>query len=49
MSITDYGKAKLEVVEKSNNKKHRRTYEPRRLDVVPCRKKPKLNDLGILP
>ena len=39
MSITDYGKAKLEVVEKSKNKKHRRTYEPRGLDVVPWRKK----------
>ena len=39
MSITDYGKAKLEVVEKSKNKKHRRTYEPRGLDVVPWGKK----------
>ena len=49
VSITDYGKTKLEVVEKSKNKKSRRTYEPRGLDVAPYRKKPKLNDPDMLP
>ena len=38
VSITEYGKAKLEVVEKIKNKKRRQTYEPRELDVVPYRK-----------
>ena len=38
-SITDYGKAKLEVVGKSNNKKRREIYEPRGLNVAPYRKR----------
>ena len=38
VSITEYGKAKLEVVEKIKNKKRRQKYEPRGLDVAPYRK-----------
>ena len=47
VSITEYGKAKVEVVEKGKNKKRRRTYEPSGLDVAPHRKKTKLNDPDI--
>ena len=49
VSITGFWKTKLEVIEKSKNKKLRRTYEPRGLDVAPYRKKPKLKDPDILP
>ena len=48
VSITKYGKAKTEVVEKGKNKKHRQTYEPRGVDVAPYRKTPNLNDPDIL-
>ena len=47
VSITEYGKAKVEVVEKGKNKKRRGTYEPSGLDVAPYRKKTKLNDPDI--
>ena len=47
--ITDYGKTKLEVVEKSKNKKRTQTYEPKGLNIALYRKKTKLNNPDILP
>ena len=48
VSISDYGKTKPEVVEKSKNKKRRRTYDPWGITIAPYRKKSKLKDPNIL-